>query len=374
MREFAIGFTRAPGPAEAAAELAAAVEAQLGAGSGVAGGLLLATAAAGLQGPEAGRLLARRWPDAGLAGTSFEGIVAQGELSRDRPALALLAWPQGSQEPGLFACGAEESDVDRIAHEILEAAGPAGLGPRDLVLLFPDAFGAAPIEAIMVELEGLLGSLSIAGAGASGLEGEPALGWLGEEDWPGGLLGLVVPGGATEAALRPRLCTAGATRGASPWLCVTRSRGHWIDRLEDESALDCIRRELGLADRKRLEAQLGRLLVRVRRRPEPGPPGVESGDEPDFDERFVVGLDPRRGSISLPIGVSQGNEIALALPDAGVARNALEASIEAMPRTDVLIHFGCRARDASLHGDEDLEAALVAHHARDRGTSALGEG
>jgi small ligand-binding sensory domain FIST len=94
----------------------------------------------------------------------------------------------------------------------------------------------------------------------------------------------------------------------------------------------------------------------------------ERTDPEVYEERFVIGIDERRGAIALPTAVRSGEQIAFALPDPGLARDALRAGIEAIEPTDCLLHFGCRARDASLHGDPDLEPALVAHLARGRGT------
>lgn len=111
-------------------------------------------------------------------------------------------------------------------------------------------------------------------------------------------------------------------------------------------------------------------MVRVRRTDAAGQ--IDSAgrllslDEP-CEERFVVGVDERRGSFLLPVPVRPGDEVAFALPDPGLARSALRAGIEAIARSECLLHLGCRTRDVSLHGDEDLEAALVAHLGRDRG-------
>lgn len=393
MSALAIGSTQALSPEAAAEALANQVEEALGAAIAVGGGLLLATSAAGSQGLEVGRILGRRWPEADLMGTSFEGIVSEGRLWRDRPALALLAWglTRGEEgaRPGVFGVDAGEEDApDLLAHEILEAAGRPGLGPEDLVLLFPDVHSPRAIEPILSRLAPLLGTASIAGAGASGLNGDRAPAWLDSASWAGSWVGLVLPGpesanprdgqeGGTSRALRPlqprpRVRTAPASRACSPWMGVTRCRGHWIERLDGEPALARLRRELGLTARSSLEEPLDRLLVRIRAVGADEGPGAmgdpERADPAVYEERFVIGLDERRGALSLPTAVRSGEQIAFALPDPGLARDALRAGIEAIEPTECLLHFGCRTRDASLHGDPDLESALVAHLARDRAT------
>jgi small ligand-binding sensory domain FIST len=370
MSDFAIGFTRAASPADAARDLIEDVQAGLGPGKRVFGGLLLATAAAGRQAPTVGRLLEERWPEAELLGTSFEGVIVGGELSRDRPALALLAWTEHPDAPGSFCFEEGERDVARMAHDILGAAGRPILGADDLVLLFPDAHSAMPIESLVRELEPLLGAASVAGAAASGPEGEDALAWVGSVDCEGGLMGLVLPGRALFPATppAPRVLSARATRAASPWLTVSETRGHWVDRLDGESPVSRLRRLLGLEQRARLETHLDRVLVRLRRKPGESEKGRPASGPETFEERFLVGIDLRTGSISLPVSVARGDQLAFAFPDSGVARESLRCAIGQVAPREGLIHFGCRARDARLHGDEDLESALVSHHARNRWT------
>jgi small ligand-binding sensory domain FIST len=393
MSALAIGSTQALSPEAAGEALANQVEKGLGGAAAVGGGLLLATSAAGSQGLEVGRILGRRWPRGDLVGTSFEGIVSEGRLWRDRPALALLAWGRAWGEegarPGVFGVDAGEEDVPGLlAHEILEAGGRSVLGPEDLVLLFPDVHSPRAIEPLLSRLTPLLGAASIAGAGASGLNGDAAPAWLDSTSWAGSWVGLVLPGpeavrpgdeqeGRTPRSLRPprprpRVRTAPASRACSPWMGVTRRRGHWIERLDGEPALARLRRELGLATRSSLEQPLDRLLVRIRAVGAvegSDAKGVSERTDPEvYEERFVIGIDERRGAIALPTAVRSGEQIAFALPDPGLARDALRAGIEAIEPTDCLLHFGCRARDASLHGDPDLEPALVAHLARGRGT------
>jgi len=391
MSALAIGSTQTLSPEAAAEALSNQVEKTLGDAS-VGGGLLLATSAAGLQGLEVGRILGRRWPGADLVGTSFEGLGSDGRLWRDVPALALLAWDDRKPRPGIFGVdvGGEDSP-SLLAHEILEAAGRSVLGPEDLVLLFPDVHSPRAIEPFLAGLAPLLGTASIAGAGASGLNGDPAPAWLDSTSWAGSWVGLVLPGprsGAREGdrsaparrlpRSRSRVVTAPASRACSPWLVVTRCQGHWIERLDAEPALTRLRRELGLAAQSSLEPSLERLLVRIRAvGPEQAPgamgdpgriaPAVEVEAEVS-EERFVIGIDERRGALSLPTALRSGAQIAFALPDPGLARASLRAGIAAIEPTDCLLHFGCRTRDASLHGDPDLEPALVAHLARDRGT------
>ncbi|MHA7838169.1 MAG: FIST N-terminal domain-containing protein [bacterium] len=395
MPELSIGFSRSPRPEQAAEELARALEQAFAGGSAVTGGLLLATAAAGSQGVEVGRILAARWPQAELLGTSFEGLVAHGELWRDRPALVLCAWSEAIGSPAPFAMEPGERDPARIAHEILSAADCSVLGPEDLVLLFPDAGAGLPIGILLRELEPLLGDASIAGAAASGSSGEPVPAWLDEEEAKGSLVGIVFPSPRPRQQPGPegvasRVATASASRASSPWLTVTRCSGHWVERIEGERALDWVRGQLGLGRRAPLERPLERLLVRVRRpteprdgsrrpsKPDAGARGAEPRVDADADgeaadasgevweERFVIGVDERAGSFSLPVPILSGDELAFSLPDPTRARSALREGIEGLERTAGLIHFGCRTRDASLHGGEELEPALLAHLARDR--------
>ena len=86
-------------------------------------------------------------------------------------------------------------------------------------------------------------------------------------------------------------------------------------------------------------------------------------DEADlaYVERYVVGFDAERGAISVPAGIERGGELALALPDPDHARASLRVAAEGLSRSPVVLQFSCRARDAALHGDADLEGAWVQH-------------
>lgn len=384
MEAFAIAFSRALLPALSAAELAEAVEAALGGPDRVAGGCVLATAAAGAQGVEVGMSLAERWPAAELSGTQFEGLIAEGRVWRDEPALGLLAWGSGALEPMALAFEAGDIEATRLAHEILDSTGRDRLGPNDLVLLFPDAHCVSPIEPMLPSLASALGTASIAGSAASGIDGAPALTWMGSQIHPGGLLALIVPGPESGPApaepVAPadpvveetsRVRTARASRAATPWLQVTSGRSRWVDGLEGELALVRVRRELGLASRAPLEGFLSRLLVRMRSRSAPAlapaPARTEEEIEAQIeDERFVIGIDERRGGFSLPMAITRGREIALAWPDAERGRDALRQALAALAPSPWILQLACRARGAELHGDADLEPAWVAAHAGGR--------
>jgi small ligand-binding sensory domain FIST len=368
MTRFWTAISRALASEVAAEELADCIDEELPGSAQVAGGLILATEAAGRGAMEVGRGLMRRWPGAVLIGTSFEGILAGGRILRDEPAYAVLAWCEGGPlEPVPFVCEPGEPDSGRLAEGILAAAGRLELTSNDLVLLFPDALGSPGLERALAELEPLAGPVSLAGAAATGLDGHPAQSFFGDEAQFGALLGLFVPGVEEgRSPTRPLVQCAGASRSASPWLEITECRMRWIDGLDGEPPLDWVRRQLGLEPGVSVEGQLDRLLVRVRRQE---PTEVESGTHDyaaDYEECYVIGVDDRRGSFSLPGTFRRGDRVALALPDPAYARDALSASLDALAETSLLLQFACRARDQSLYGDPDLESAWAAHHASGR--------
>jgi len=141
---------------------------------------------------------------------------------------------------------------------------------------------------------------------------------------------------------------------------VTSCRSRWIDRLEGDFALQRVRRELDLDERDPIEPHLARLLVRVRRA---GRDSTVAPDEAHDEERYIVGVDDRRSAFSIPIEVDRGDMIALAWPDAGLAREGLRASLDGLGDSPWLLQFSCRSRGEGLHGDDDLESAWVASHA-----------
>lgn len=379
MTRFRAATTRKLDAEQAAADLIRQVENQGQGPVPIAGGFLLATAAAGDQGRAVGQLLASSWPDAELLGTSFEGVIGEGQVWRDEPALALFVWEEaeeGEDLPLPFVFGPEEQESARISGELLEAVGRDALGPADVLLLFPDATGSPGLAGFLGELAEALGGPQIAGAAAAGLVADPALAWVGDEACPGSLLGLLLPSSQDDAA--SRVSVASATRAASPWLEITACRTRWVDELEEEAPLVWVRRQLGLGSKEPIEPYLDRLMVRVRGRraaPERQAEAIGSGGESTearglagYGEQFLIGLDARRGAISLPGAFERGDELAFSLPDAGLARTALGESVEALAPSPLILQFGCRARDEALHGDRDLESALVAHYAKGRAT------
>jgi small ligand-binding sensory domain FIST len=361
MTRFSTAFSLSLDPQVAAEELAASINRELAGPERLGGGLILATAAAGKDAMEVARLLADSWPSACFSGTSFEGVLAQGRIVRDEPAFVLLAWPEGPLEPVLLVFPPEAQDAGHIAEEILDASGRKTLARGDLILLFPDAFASVHLDPLLDDLGPLLGQASLAGAAATGVDGHPAEAFFAGEAQPGALLGLFVPdmSGGDASLVR----CAGASRAASPWLEITACRQRWVDGLEDEPPVDWVRRQLGLEQGSPIEPHLDRLLVRIRRR---SAVGSEDHRVADYEERYVVGVDNRRGSISLPGTFRRGDQLALALPDPEWARRTLSASIDQLPGTSLVLQFACRARDEALYGDPDLESAWVAHHASGR--------
>ena len=347
--------------AQAAVEqLAGRIDAELGGSDRISGGLILATAAAGNTAMEVGRGLGNCWPGASLFGTSFEGILADGRIFRDEPAFAVLAWPEDPYEPVPLVFESGEQDAGRIAQDILLAAGRSELSSKDLVLLFPDALGSPQLERVLRELGPLLGQACLAGAAATGVDGHPAQAFLADEAQSGALLGLFVPG--TGEGTAPLVRCAGGSRSASPWLAITACRPRWVDGLDSEPPLDWVRRQLGLEPGSPVEPYLDRLLARVRR----DVTGATGTRAPGYEEHYVIGVDDRRGSFSLPGAFQRGDELALALPDPEHARETLRASIDELAETSLLLQFACRARDEAFYGDPDLESAWTAHHASDR--------
>ena len=375
MAQFSTGFSRDLRPNFATAELATEVESVLGGAGDVGGGLLFATSASGNLAFEVGERLGNRWPDSGLTGSSFEGLLAKGQVFRDEPAFGLLAWAKGDVEPIPLFFDPAEVVAEQLAFDLFEAAGRSIFTEDDLLLLFPDALASVGLEPLLADLLPRLGTPSVAGAATSGSAGGACLAWSGAEHHPAATIGLLVPGGLERGS--PRVRCAGASRFASPWLEISSCRERWIDGLDGEPPLDWIRRQLGLDEGAAIEPHLDRLLVRLR---DPGTrgdagklsAGLEAGEEEtaEFEERYVIGLDDRRGSISVPGAFRRGGHLALALPDAEKARESLRTAVGALTPSSHLMQFACRARDETLHGDTDLESALVAHAAPDR--TALG--
>ena len=367
MTAFSIGFSTALSAETAAAELAHGVLEAFG-GEAPAGGLLWATAAAGMDGFRIGHRLLERWPDAVLAGTSFEGLLLGGRAYRGEPAVGLISWTSGDRAPSPFLVESElfdppgrhpgERPGESIARAILEETGRDGLADDDLLLLFPDAHGPGDAEIWLRALIARLGGTAVAGAAASGPGGGACPSWIFDERHPGALVGLLLPGAGGGG--RPPIGSCGASRRASPWLQIDRCRGRWIDSLDGEPPADWIRRQLGLLPTDPIEPHLDRLLARLSAAPSDDDQGEPCETDPrDYGERFVVGLDAHSGAISLPVETRRGQRLAFALPDAAQARDRLRETLQGLPDSRALLQLACRSRDESLHGDLDLEHALV---------------
>ncbi|MBK7949538.1 MAG: hypothetical protein IPK00_12540 [Deltaproteobacteria bacterium] len=357
--------------------LADAVESTLGGPDAVAGAFVWATAASGAMGEQVGERLAERWTGAELVGTTFEGLVCDGRVWQGEPAVAVLAWSDGPGAPWPIVCEGGDRDPDDLLKEILGSLDHGSARGDDLVVLFPDAVGMPGLAALLTRFGSGAGGPWLAGAAAVGVEGGPAEAWSRTES-PAPrdpLVGLCFPGAAGAGGapgridppdLPARVQCAGATRLASPWLEITACRPHWIDALDGEPPVDWIRRQLGLADDAPIEASLDRLLIRIARS---SGSGREGDVEPMcFEERYLTGLDRRRGSIGLLGDFARFDRVAFALPDAAGAREHLREAVDALPPSSVVLQLGCLDRGESLHGDRDIESAVVAHQSAGRRT------
>lgn len=335
-----------------------------------AGALVLTNWAAGDSGPEVGEALARAWPAAAISGAVFEGLIAEGRQFSDQPATLVLAWQSGPAAPRAFLLEPEifrEADpatLEGTADWLAELRGSQGFGADDRLVFFPDAVEASALEPGLAALRAHLGPVAVAGAACGGAE--PAFdvwsidGGTAHSE-PGGTLGLILPGfegAATTSAAPDGIERVGGSRAASPWLRVGRARSRWVDELDGEPALDWVRRQLGLEASDPVEPHLDRLLIRCA----PVSRCVEGEPEAplEYVERYVVGIDAQRGAFSIPAEVERGAQLALALPDAERAREGLREAVARLATGPALLQLGCRARDETLHGDADLEAAVVA--------------
>lgn len=373
MTRLAVALEAALDAVTLADALARPIEATLGGPEAVAGAFLLATSAAGAMGERVGERLAERWGAAELLGTSFEGIVCDGRVWQGEPAVAVLAWSAGAGAPVPIVCEGGARDPDDLLKEILGAAEPGGERARPLVLLFPDALDTPGLSDLLKRFGPVGGGPWLAGAAAVGPEGEPARAWARTDsptpDAP--LVGLLFPEAARPARASeppdPIRC-ASATRPASPWLEITACRPHWIDALDGEPPVDWIRRQLGLADGAPIEPYLDRLLVRIARGRWGADPANDPVEPPTFEERYVTGLDPRRGALGLVGGFARFDRLAFALPDAIAARERLREAVAALPPARIVLQLGCPGRGEGLHGDRDVESAIVADAAGGRRT------
>lgn len=341
------GAAAAPAAGEEAAELA------LGALGGASADALVVVATRG-HAPSldaALRRIERLAGGAPLAGLVADRVLALGHETETDPGLGVLALS------GVSGAAFWAPDVAH-AFERGEAAQALGRPPDgdDVLCLFFDAV-ANDLRGLPAAAAKTAGAAGVFGAGASDAGAGASCTFAGTEPARGGVAGLWLRAhGAARASV-----TFSCRLLAGPFR-VTRSEGHWVERLDGRPALDVYRE----AAREPLARDLPRAqrFVLVSLDPEGGGSGGVI--------RHVAGVSEERRAFALPEPVGRGRTLGFAFRDADVAREELRATLAeaAVTAPAAALYLGCCERGGALFGVAGLEAAYLARHLP--GVPALG--
>jgi small ligand-binding sensory domain FIST len=280
-------------------------------------------------------------------GGTAAGLFAAGEDAEDEPAVAILAFAGVEALPFLLTAvrGREAAAGSTIVDQL--GGRP---GPRDLVVLIPDAT-AISARPLLHGLQEALHPAALVGATTASGEAAAARQWLGARVETGGLAGLLIRG-----SREPWIGVTQATRPVTPTLAVTRVSGHWIESIDGRPALD-VYREVA---RGPLACDLRRaasfLLVAI------PAAGDDALARDCYRTRRIVGFSEERGAFALPEALGRGQEIALVLRDPDGARESLGrmlAQFDGAAASGSALYFSCTGRGRALFGVSGLEAGYV---------------
>jgi small ligand-binding sensory domain FIST len=309
MHRVGSGISSAESAGKAAEE---AVSQALGVGGLEAGrsALVFASAAWGPELPELLQEVRARLGSDAFVGASVAGLSLGGVGVGSGRGLAVLTL--GSTQADCVHLDELEGE-ELLAADGLAARLSSPLSARDSVFLFVDSERLLT-RPLLGALGGAFADCSVVGLGASSITGgSPAI-WRGREIGRAGVAALVVRGQGPA-----RVGIAASCRVFGKEHSVTRSQGHWILGLDGRPALDAfLEAAAGLELRDPEEAQRHLTLSIT-------PPGSEAAScAPQSRLRAVVGIDARRGGISIPESVSRLSRVRFALRDGVAARENME--------------------------------------------------
>ncbi|MFM8410476.1 MAG: FIST N-terminal domain-containing protein [Alphaproteobacteria bacterium] len=343
------GGSRLPDGADAARELAM----QAGRGLGRERARAAVFFATSDHGPSLGRFemaIRAATGAAAIVGCSASGVLWPGGEAERGPAVTALAIA-GDFEVRRFFLPGLRGRADEVGREIGREASMLERGPRTILLL-ADSYALAPDE-LLAGIEGIARDAVVIGAGASesGQTGETRV-VAGGRCASDAVAGLVLGG------VRVRTTVSLSCAIVGGWRTVTSCSGNRILALDGEPALpvylECLPASLREELRDGLRATLAALA----------PPGDAVAASDSWVVRPVIGADPRDDSLLVGDEVLPGTRFAIAVRDAAVAREGLDADLERLrtggPGLAGALYFAGAERGESLFGHPDVESAYLA--------------
>ena len=350
-----VGHSIALNPRTAAAEATAQALAAAGL-SQAAGALVFATTAYGAAYTMILREVAATAKTREVAGCSSSGVIACEHEIETGPALAVMVFGGGDLSAHRFFAPQIRGRANEAAAEIAHAVRPA-LGDSNLLLIFPDTYNANA-EAMLSALARELPGVAICGGGASedGSVGE-TFQFCGDTVANNSVSGMLLAGNFDLRIAASNACTPiGAPHR------VTAARDNVILTLDDRPAYEIFAAAAGpLA--KDLPRALAFVFLAIAR----------DQTAADFRRggylvRNIIGASEAHGVIAVAHTPKVGEMVAIALRDAGRAREDLKATLEetlgqsraagAAPPAFGL-YFDCVSRGAGLYDIPGHDAAYI---------------
>jgi len=298
---------------------------------------------------------------ASIVGCSASGVLWPGGEAERGPAVAALAIA-GDFEVRRFFLPTLRGRAEEVGREIGREAAQLERRPRSILLL-ADSYALAPDE-LLAGIAAVVPDAVVVGAGAteSGRTGETRVA-------AGGRCSADAVAGLAIGGLRLRTSVSLSCALVGGWRTVTACSGNRILALDGEPALplylECLPASLREELRDGLRATLAALA----------PPGDAQAASESWVARPVLGADPRDDALLVGDEVLPGTRFAVAVRDAAVARESLEAGVKRLLAGDRgiagALYFAGAERGESLFGHPDVESAYLARGLRETPLAGL---
>jgi len=300
------------------------------------------------------RAVSQRAQTPQVAGCGASGVIAGGHEIESGPAVAVLVVGGGITARRIFVPSVKGRPLQAAA-EVAAAARP-GLGPTNLLCLFPDSYNIEP-EPFLAALARELPGVVMVGGGATedGMSGE-TFALCGDAVSTNAVSGMLLSGAfeiTTGAALGCRLI--------GPPRRVTAARANILAELDGQPALEVLRHTIGpLADDLRRAAAMVYLALGL-------DPQAERLEHGRYLIRNLIGFDEARGLIATVCQLQPGGLVGFALRDEEGARDDLKLTLEQMERgvrnpPAFGLYFDCVSRGSNLYSITGHDSAYISRH------------
>jgi small ligand-binding sensory domain FIST len=275
-------------------------------------------------------------------------LGVEGEVEAG-PGVAALALG-GDLEVRRFYVPSLRGRAEEIGRELGRVALSVDAEPRT-VLLLADSYNLAPDE-LIAGVAAVAPDVAVVGGGATedGTVGETTVVARGASS-NNAVAGLVLGGVRLRRAVSPSCTLYGG------WWTITGAQGNRVTSLDGEPALAAFLARLPRSLREDLDETLRATLAAI------AAPVEASEIAAPYVIRQFLGADPRRNALLVGDEVFPGMQLAIAVRDPQVAREALDANLtrlseESAPLAGAL-YFNGVGRGQDFYGIPELETAYL---------------